>query len=140
MLSKYLIQLSVDGWSCVPSLLFTWGQTIVEVMLMGPPSKDPMQYCYTHCPQPCSRPRLTHTSIRDSWTLPGKSGSVSCGVTALLGPGAQSSVCALQESISQSCVSSGSSIVGLMATFSKRAYVIPKSAAPRGPVPVAVPC
>ena len=40
--SKYVIQFSVDGWSCVPSPLLTWGQTIVEVMLMGPPSKDPM--------------------------------------------------------------------------------------------------
>ena len=29
---KSLIQFSVDGWSCVPSLLFTWGQTMVEVM------------------------------------------------------------------------------------------------------------
>ena len=29
MLSKLLIQFSVDGWSCVPSLLFTWGQTMV---------------------------------------------------------------------------------------------------------------
>ena len=38
----------------------------------------------------------------------------------------QSSVCALQESVSQSCVSSGSSVVGLMATSSKRAYAIPK--------------
>ena len=28
MLSKSLIQFSVDGWSCVPSLLFTWGQTM----------------------------------------------------------------------------------------------------------------
>ena len=27
MLSKSLIQFSVDGWSCVPSLLFTCGQT-----------------------------------------------------------------------------------------------------------------
>ena len=36
MLSKSLIQLSVDGWSCVPSLLFTWGLTMVEVMkIMG---------------------------------------------------------------------------------------------------------
>ena len=26
MLSKSLIQFSVDGWSCVPSLLYTWGQ------------------------------------------------------------------------------------------------------------------
>ena len=32
MLSISLIQFSVDGWSCVPSLLFTWGQTMVEVM------------------------------------------------------------------------------------------------------------
>ena len=32
MLSKSLIQFSVDGWSCGPSLLFTWGQTMVEVM------------------------------------------------------------------------------------------------------------
>ena len=44
--------------------------------------------------------------------------------------------CALQESISQSCVSSGSSMVGLMATSSKRAYAILKSAAPRTSVPV----
>ena len=32
MLSKSLIQFSFDGWSCVPSLLFTWGQIMVEVM------------------------------------------------------------------------------------------------------------
>ena len=57
--------------------------------------------------------------------------------SSLLGPGAQGSVCALQETISQSCVSSGSAMVGLMATSSKRTYVIPKSAAPRAPVPLA---
>ena len=39
-------------------------------------------YCCTQCPQPCSRPPLTHASTGDSWTLPGKSGSVSSGVTA----------------------------------------------------------
>ena len=38
----------------------------------------------------------------------------------------------------QSCVSSGSSMVGLMATSSKRAYIIPKSAAPRAPAPAEV--
>ena len=38
------------------------------------------------------------------------------------------------------CVSSGGSMVGLMATFFKRAYAIPKPAAPRAPVPVAVHC
>ena len=30
MLSKSLIQFSVDGSSCVPSLLFTWDQTMVD--------------------------------------------------------------------------------------------------------------
>ena len=60
-----------------------------------------------------------------------------------LSPGSwctQGSVCALQESISQSCVSSGRSVVGLMATSSKRAYAILKSAAPRAPGPLAVHC
>ena len=39
-------------------------------------------YCYTHCPQPCSRPLPTHTSTGDSWTFLGKSASVFCGVIA----------------------------------------------------------
>ena len=40
-------------------------------------------YC-TQSPCPHSSPLLTHTSARDSWALTGKSGSVSCGVTASL--------------------------------------------------------
>ena len=69
---------------------------------------------------------------------------VNLGVgSLLLSPGSwytQGSVCAFQESISQSCVSSGRSMVGLMATPSKRTYAIPRSAAPRAPVPVALHC
>ena len=34
MLSKSLIQFSVDVSSCVPSLLFTWGRTMVELLKM----------------------------------------------------------------------------------------------------------
>ena len=45
----------------------------------------------------------------------------------------QGSVSALQSLFPQSCVSSGSSMVGLMATSSKRAYAIPGSTAPRAP-------
>ena len=44
--------------------------------------KVPCMHCYTQCPQSCSRPPPTHTSTGDSWTLTGKSGSLSCGVTA----------------------------------------------------------
>ena len=71
-----------------------------------------------------------------SWASLGQS----LGGSLLLSPGSwckQGSVCALPGSISQSCVSSGSSRVRLMATSSKRAYVIPTSAAPRDPVLVA---
>ena len=81
MLSKYLIPCSVDGWSCVPSLLFTWDQTMVEIMkIMATSFKR--SHALAQCPRPCSRPPLTHASARDSWTLTGKSESVSCGVTA----------------------------------------------------------
>ena len=57
---------------------------------------------HTQCPRSCSRPPPTHSSTGDSWTLTGKSGSVSCGVTApfswvLVHRGF---VCALQESVS----------------------------------------
>ena len=44
------------------------------------PQKIPCMYCYTQCPQPCSRPPPTHASTGDSWTTTGKSRTVSCGV------------------------------------------------------------
>ena len=40
--------------------------------------KIPCIQCCIQCPWPCSRPPPTLTSTRDSWTLTGKSGSVSC--------------------------------------------------------------
>ena len=68
----------------------------------------------------------------------GKSRTVSFGVTAPFSWSSCTRFCyALLESISQSSVSSGSSMVGLMATSSKRVYAIPKSAASRAPVPMA---
>ena len=80
-------------------------------------------YCYSPCPQTCSRPPLTHAFAGDSWTPTGKSpvGSL------FLSPGSWCIpfCCALQESISQSYVSSGSSRVGLMATSSKRIMPYP---------------
>ena len=143
MFSKYSIKFSVDQWGCVPSLLFTWVPTMMEIMkIMVTSQKAPCMYCYTQCLQPWSRPPLTHASPVDSWTHPGKSGSVSCGVTAPFSWVLvhTRSVYAPQESISQSWVSSGSSMVGLMVTPSKRAYAIPKSAATRAPAPMAVHC
>ena len=64
--------------------------------------KAPCRQGCTQCPRTSSRPLLTHASTRDSWTLVGKSWSISCGITAP-SPGsscAQAFVCALQESVS----------------------------------------
>ena len=43
----------------------------------------------------------------------------------LLGPGEQGSVCAHQESFSQSCIRSGSSLIGLLATSSRGLMAYP---------------
>ena len=83
MLSKSLIQFSIDGRGCVLFLLFDLrpnsdgGHEDHGHLLQ----KLPCRHCCTLCPQSCSRPPPTHASTRGSWTLTGKSGSVSCGVT-----------------------------------------------------------
>ena len=83
MFSKSLIQFSVDGQGCVPTLLFNLRPNYGEVNDIGDLLQEvPCMHCCTQCPQPCSRPLLIHISAGDSWTLMGKSGAVSCGVTA----------------------------------------------------------
>ena len=143
MFSKSLIQFSIVGGSCVPSLIFTWGQTMVEVMKIMVTSfkrsractailRDPNPAAGHHRPMPLlETPGHSQTNLGQSLV-----GSL------LLSSGSWCTrfCCALQESISHSYVSSGSCMVGLMATSSKRAYSIPKSAAPRAPVPLAVHC
>ena len=98
------------------------------------PQKIHCMYCYTQCPQPCSRPPDPHLCQRYPDTHRQVRGSLLwCHCSFLLGPGAQVSVVP-SESLFPS---PGSSMVGLMTTSSKRAYAIPKSAAPRAPVPAA---
>ena len=81
MLSKSVIQFSVDGWGYVPSLLFDLrpnyggGNENNGDLLQ----KVPCSHCYTQCLQPCIRPPLTHASARHSWTIMGNSESVFCG-------------------------------------------------------------
>ena len=50
--------------------------------IMVTPSKGPMHALLHSVPSTCSRPPPTHASARDSRTPTGKSGTVSCGVTA----------------------------------------------------------
>ena len=59
----------------------------------------------------------------------------------LLGPGAHKVLFVPSTSLfPQSCVSSGASMVGLMAASSRRVYAIPRSTAPRAPAPAAAHC
>ena len=85
-LSKSLMQFSVDGQNCC--------------------SQD----CSCQCSWPHNRPLSTHVSAGHSWILTGNSGSVCCGITAPFSWSwcRQGFVCALQESVSQSC---GSSVI-----------------------------
>ena len=104
MLSKSLIQFSVDGWSCVPSLLFDLRPSY------GGGNEDngdllqmvPCMHCHTQCPDPAAGPRWPTPPLEspgNSWASLGQSpvGSL------LISPGSwctQGSVCALQESVS----------------------------------------
>ena len=82
MFNKSLIQFSVGGWGW-------WvGLCSLPVIYLRPNygggnedngnllQKVPCKNCYTQCPQPCSRPPLTQSSARDSWTLMGNYGAL----------------------------------------------------------------
>ena len=58
----------------------------------------------------------------------------------LQGPGAQGSVCALQESISQSCVSSGSSMLGVKGNLFQEGLCHTQVCCTQSPAPVADHC
>ena len=74
--SKSFIQLSVNGQGCVPSLLF-------DLRPNDGGGNEDNGYCIAtlSAPNPAAGHHRLHASARDSWTLTGKSGSVSCGVT-----------------------------------------------------------
>ena len=68
--------------------------------------KVPCKHCCAPCPQSRSRPPLTHASAGDSWTLTGKSGSVSVG-SLPLSPGSSKVLFVPSKSLfPQACVSS----------------------------------
>ena len=136
MLSKPLIQFSVDGPGCVPSLIFRLrpnygGGDEGNGNLL---QKVPCTHCYTQFSLCCGRPLPTHTSSGDSWTLTGKSGSVSCGVTAPFSWVLVHKVLFVpSKSVSPVLCKFWRLYGGLMVTSSKRAYAIPISTAPRAP-------
>ena len=91
IVSKSLIQFSVDGWGCVPSLLFTWGQSMVQIIkIMAPPSKGPMHVLLHSVPPTLQQ---ATTDPRLCWGLLDTPGKVWVSLlldhcSFLLGPGA----------------------------------------------------
>ena len=144
MLSESLIQFSVDGQCCVPSLLFDLRPNYggADEDSGGLLQKAPRCSAALSAPalqQAAAAPRLprrlldTHGQV---WV------SLLWGhCSFLLGPGVYKVLFVPSKSLfPQSCVSSGGSMVGLMATSFKRAYAIPRSAAPRAPAPAVGHC
>ena len=103
MLHKSLIQFSVDGWGCVPSLCFGLRPNNGNSGSNGDlPPKDLCQNSCIQCLWPHSSSVSTHASDEGSRTLSGKSAQSLVG-SLLLSPGSwcsQRFVCALQESVS----------------------------------------
>ena len=144
MLSKSLTHFSVDGQGCVPLLLlhlrpnYGGGNEDTGGLLQ----KVPGMHCCAQSAQPAAGPCQPTPPLETPGHSRARLGQSLVG-SLLLSPGSwctQGSACALQESVSQSCVSSGGSMVQLLVTSSKRAYAIPRSAAPRAPAPVAGHC
>ena len=109
----------------------------------GPPSKGPVQAL------PCSVPPALQQASADPrlcQRLLDTHGQVWVSLlwghcSFLLCPGAHKVLFVpFNNLFPQFCVSSGWCMVGLMATSSKRAYAIPRSAALRAPAPAAVHC
>ena len=141
MHSKSLIQFSVDGWSCIPSLLFTWGQIMVEVMKIIVTSFKRSHACTATLTAP--NPAAGHHQPTPPLETPGHS-RASLGQSLvrslLLSPGCwytQGFVCSLQESVSP-VLCKFWQLYG--ESSSMRTYAIPRSAAPRAPAPAAGHC
>ena len=139
MFSKSWIQFSVDGWGCVSSLLFTWGQTMGEAMKIMVTSFKRSHACTATLS--ALSPAAGHHRPMPPPETPGHS-QASLGQSLvgppILSPGSwytRGSVCAHQDFVSQSCVSSHGSVVGLMVTSSNRG-----STALRAPAPAAIHC
>ena len=143
MLSNTLMQFSFVGWVVFPPCYLIRGRSMVELLnIVASFKRSQARTVACSAPNPAAghhQPTPPPGSPGYSWASLGQSlvGSL------LLSPGSwctQGFVYDLQESISQYRVSYHDSMVGLMATSSKRAYAIPRSTAPRAPAPVAVHC
>ena len=144
MLSKSLIQFSVGGWGCVPSLFFDlrpdygggnedngslFKRSHVHTATLS--AFNPAAGHHQPTPLP--------ETPEHSWASLGQP-LVESPLLFLGSWCTQAFVCALQESVSPVLCKFWRLYGGLMETSSKRAYATPRPAAPRAPAPSAVHC
>ena len=143
MFNKSLVQFSIDGWSCVPSLLFTWGQTMVEVTKTMATSfkRSPAFTAALSAP----RPAAGHHQPTPLLETPGHS-QASLGQpfvgSLLLSPGSRCTIfclCPPRVYFPVLC-KFWQLYFGINCDLLQQGLAIAKSAAPRAPVPVAVHC
>ena len=121
----------------------TWDYSMMEVMKIMATSFKSFHACTITLSDP--NPAAGHHWPTPLLETPGYS-RASLGQSLwghcsfLLGPGAHKVLFVPAKSLFPTCVNSGGSVVGLMATSSKRAYAIPRSTAHRAPAPAAVHC
>ena len=143
MLSKSLIQFSVDGWSCVPSLPFTWGQTMVEVMKIMVTSLKRSHACTAtiSAPRPAAghhRPTPPPETPRHPQASSGQSPVWSLFFSPLVLV-YKVLLCLLRVYFPVLCkFRQIYSVVN--GDLLQKGFVIPKCAAPRAPVPAADHC
>ena len=125
-----------------PPCCLTWGQTVVEVMKIMATSFKWSHAGTTALSAPSLQKATTNPRLHWTWLDTHRQVWVSLfwgHCSFLLGPGTQKLLFVPPKSLfPQSYLSSGGSLVGLMATSSKRAYATPRSTAPGAPVPAAV--
>ena len=127
------------GRAVLPPCCLTWDQTIVEVMKIKATSfKGPMYVCTValSAPDPAAGYHWPVNLLETPGHSRASLGQSLLG-SLLLSPGVHKVLFVPSKSLfPHSCVSSSGSMVGLMATSSKRAYAIPR----RVPAPVAGCC
>ena len=132
------------GRAVFPPCCLTWGQTVVEVTkIMGTCFKRP-QACTAAFSAPNPAVAIANPCVHQKLLDTHRQVCVNLlwgHCSFLLCPGVHKVLFVPSKSLfPQSCVSSCVSMVGLMVTYSKRAYAIPRSTAPRAPVSAAVYC
>ena len=144
ILIKSLNQCFVNGWNSVPSLLFTWDQTMVEVMkiMMTSFKRSHANTAKLSAPNPAAghcQPMPLPETPGHTWA---NLGQLLVG-SLLFPPGSwdvQSSVCALQESISPVLCKLWQLLLQESLCHTQICCTQPKSDAPRAPAPATVHC